>query len=313
MKAKLRFVGPLERTLYLRSLEQLRDLTPAELAVFAQKAQERFFRKGTKIFHMEEGIASLHLIVEGRVRVRGGEHGDTTVGPGRALGLWSLLARSKEGFEAVAETDTISLEVDADSYSDILEDNFSILHHTMRTLAARTLAIRRSTPDGTYFAPAESLPPPPERELDLIERLLYWTRGGAYQRSSMDALIELARNSKEVRFQPGTALWRTGEPSGFVYLILAGTVRCALDDGQRHFRCGPGYPLGNVESLSGEPRWFDAVVAEPVVLLHAETDAFLDVLEDHFQMARDFLAGFAAGLIRLTSQENTVGPKDPEG
>jgi CRP-like cAMP-binding protein len=120
----------------------------------------------------------------------------------------------------------------------------------------------------------------------------------------MDALIELARNSTEVRVGGGKVFWRVAEPSGFIYLILAGTVRCTLDDGQRHFRCGPGYPLGNVESMSGEPRWYDAVAEGPVVALHAETDAFFDVLEDHFRMAIDFLAGTAAGLIRLTTQEN---------
>lgn len=298
MEDKIRFLGPLERTLYLRSLEPFSDMPLGDLAIFAQKARERFFRKGSTILRKEEELASFHHIVEGQVRVQGREYGDRVLGPNHGIGFLSFISRRNIGVDATTETDTTTLEFNGDDFNDILEDSFRILLHTMRAVANRTMSVRKKSVDGEYFAPAENLPPPPDRELDLFERLLYWTRGGAYQHRSMDAMIELAKASKEVRVEEGHRFWSEGQVSGHVKLILAGTVRCTVPDG-RAFRCGPGYPLGNIESMAGQPRWFDAVAEGPMVLLDAETDAFLDVLENHSQMAIDFLAGMAAGLIRI--------------
>ena len=91
-------------------------------------------------------------------------------------------------------------------------------------------------------------------------------------------------------------LWQIGAPSGFMYAILTGRVHCTTEDGTR-FVCGPGYPLGNLESQCGAPRWYEAVTETAVTALRNETDAFLDTIEQHFEMALDFVAMMAASLI----------------
>jgi hypothetical protein len=56
--------------------------------------------------------------------------------------------------------------------------------------------------------------------------------------------------------------------------------------------------VGNLESLAGDPRWFLARAETPLVVLRFETAAFLDQLEDHFDMAVDFMAALASIVLR---------------
>ena len=79
-------------------------------------------------------------------------------------------------------------------------------------------------------------------------------------------------------------------------------MECTVEKSGTRFRAGPGYPLGNLENLAGEPRWYTAVAETPVVALEGASDVFIDVLEDHFEMAQGFLASIATGLITLLQE-----------
>ena len=301
MEDKLRMVSPMERALYLRSLPSLRGLTPEALSLLARNARERSFRKGSALAGPGEKVGSFHLVVEGRVRAEGGEHGGEVLGPREVIGYHSMLALGEEEFSAVAEADTTTLEIDFEDLKDMFEDQFLVLHHEFRAVTGRMLRLRRDIPDGTYLAPAEGILEPPGHRLDLMERVLFLTRGGAFGRSNMDAIVELARTAEEVRFAPGTVLWEKGETSGFFYHVIEGTVRAVVEEG-RAFRAGPGYPIGNLESLAGEPRWYRAGTETDLVALRSETDTTIDLLEDHFEMAMRLLGSFSTGLIRLLEE-----------
>jgi hypothetical protein len=81
-----------------------------------------------------------------------------------------------------------------------------------------------------------------------------------------------------------------------MHVLLDGRVRCVTADGTP-FTCGPDYPLGNLESQCNAPRWYDAVTETEVSALQSDTDAFLDTIEQHFDMAIHFVATMAKGLI----------------
>jgi CRP-like cAMP-binding protein len=298
MDGRIRFVTPFETALYLKRVAPLRDLAPEYLAVVAQQAQERFFRRGDVLFSPGMLVGSFHIVVDGRIRVRGAEHGDTTLGPDETLGLLSLLARWPEGAEAIAETDTRTLEIDADALDEVFEDHFAILQNELRTLSCRMLRERMDTPSGQLFLPEKETTPVPDRELDFMDRLQFMLASPIFTRANIDVLITMTNRTPEVRFDAGATLWRAGDPSGFLYAIVAGRVRCQLPDG-RWFVCGQRYPLGNLESQCGVPRWYDAVAETRVVALHSQTDLFLDLLEDHFEMARGMLSAMATGLITV--------------
>lgn len=300
--------GPLERALYLRTLPELAGLSADDLGIVAQSARIRRFPAGTVLIDPAAPPHAIHAIAKGTVLVHGRGYRGDRIGPGRGVGMLSLLARSA-GLTATAETEVETLEFEADTVLDSYEDHFNLLYHQIRNLARRTLAARRRL---TPRSPLKSWPEPPDygdRDLDLVERLVVIRRASPLPRNSLTAMAEIARLMEEHHFAPGDYLWREGDNSGHLLTIVSGTVRCVPSHGAPAFQCGPGYPLGDTESLSGEPRWFDAVAETATIVLRGDTETYLDVLEDHFEMAADFLAAMASDLLDLLEAEHASREK----
>jgi CRP-like cAMP-binding protein len=117
-------LGPVERVLFLRRVRGFTTLPPADLAVLGECARERVTKRGAALLRAGEPVSAVHLILEGRVRIRrrGRELGIAERGVVVGGGL--LLSRDPEGLEAVAQTDTVTLELDRESVLDALEDRF---------------------------------------------------------------------------------------------------------------------------------------------------------------------------------------------
>jgi CRP-like cAMP-binding protein len=299
MTDRMRFVGPRDLVLYLRSLPALAGLPAAELAVVAQNTRERLYSRGSYLLREGRRVESFYLVVEGR------EYG--VAGPQERVGLLSFLAREETGIDAIAETDVLALEFDADLISNLFEDNFSILLRDLRGTCSQLLEVLRKLPgDLGLPAPAPEGLKCPLRPLDLVERMVLLRQVEHFQKSSLDALAELARQLEEVRFDQGAQLWRQGDRADFLYMVVCGEVECVGDGGRQRFRVGAGFPMGALEALCGRPRWYDATTQTPVVTLRGEVDAFFDILEDHFEVAMDFMAAMAKALIELLGEGRTT-------
>ena len=306
MDRNLRLISPIERAFHMKTLGGLGDIPPADLASISLLAHEHSFAPGAALCRAGERVERVYVIVDGVVHVRGEEHGDDVLGPGQVIGMLTLLTRDDHGIDAVAETDTVTLALRADDLFDAFETDFGLLYSQTRYLATETLRLRRRIPAGTYLPSETHDDDAPIGDVDLVQRLLYMRRGGL-RNANMDALMAMAQQMDTVRFEPGTNLWQIGAPSGCMYVLLAGRVRCTTEDGTP-FTCGPGYPLGNLESQCSAPRWYDAVTETAVVALKSETDTFLDTIEQHFDMAIEFVATMARGLIRRRAEMRQEAP-----
>jgi hypothetical protein len=69
---------------------------------------------------------------------------------------------------------------------------------------------------------------------------------------------------------------------------------------------GPGRPLGVLESVAGEPRWFDAVAETPGVLIEDDVERLIDLFEDNTDVALDYLAWVSRSTLELIERE--LGP-----
>ena len=142
--------------------------------------------------------------------------------------------------------------------------------------------------------------------MSLIEVLLFLrTPGGPFEGSSIDALAELASSVTEVPFPAGHVFWREGDRATRIGLVVEGNVACGSSRGV-FFRVGPGRPLGILESVAGEPRWFDAVAETPGVLLEDDVERLIDLFEDNTDVALDYLAWVSRTTLELIERE--LGP-----
>jgi len=78
--------------------------------------------------------------------------------------------------------------------------------------------------------------------------------------------------------------------------------------------------LGSLDAVAEVPRWFNAVTETPVVALQANMQYLIDVFEDNFAMAMDYLGVQARWLLEifdrsLVSRErlNRMYGCEPEG
>lgn len=298
-----------ERILHLRKAPALGSLPFHDLALVAEPAKERFFPAGKLLLRDGEPISALYFIVEGRVRVTRGGRSFGVLGPGAGIGMIGILARDPEGIRAVAETDAVVLELDSDGFLELLEDHFSILRHVLREFCRDSIDIWSRVPESPLLAPTRSIGAKPARPLDFVERILL-LRQGAFARSSVNALSELSRGLTELRFEAGTTLWTEDEPSGTILLGVDGFVRCSSARRGFEFRSGSGQALGALEALAEASHWYDAVTETPFVALSGHVDALLDVFEDNFEMALDFLGMISRWRMRLLDSLTQQG-EDP--
>ncbi|HZO09733.1 MAG TPA: cyclic nucleotide-binding domain-containing protein [Myxococcota bacterium] len=299
MPEAMRVVPPLERLLHLKRIPLLSGLPTPEIAALADVVQERFFAKGEVVFREDAPATASIFVVEGRLaNLRHGVQVGT-VGPGQGMGGLSVLARAEYGLNVVADEDTLVLELDADAIADVLEDRLAVLQHLLREVSRQALVLlqRHKLDPSTVFP----MPPgdmPGSAQLDLVDRLLLLRRMPVFNRTSITALAELARTMAQVRFEAGTPLWHVGEPAAHLVMICDGSVRATVPGGV-DFTAGPGFPLGALEALGQRPRWYDVVATTPVVGLYGQTDVLVDLFEDNFDMAMDYLAVISRVTLRI--------------
>jgi CRP-like cAMP-binding protein len=299
---KALFVGPLDRVLLLRTLPVLQGLGPVQLAAIAQHAQERFLPRNT-VLHLADGVNdAIHLIVDGEVEVRRQGGPPRTVSSGAAVGFTAMLSRSNPGLEVQVNVDTTTLELDWDAQLDVCEEHFPVLMRYLAYLAGSTVEKLERRP----IADMKSVPLIEAQRfgsrLNLVERVLLLSRSSAFSNGCLDALSELAHHVNETKWNAGEQIWARGDRGDYFLLLASGSMQCRSRPTDS-FGCQAGNVLGMYEALSQGPRWHDAVCRQDTVALKVDIEPFIDILEDHFDLALDFLALLAVNLMALEATD----------
>jgi CRP-like cAMP-binding protein len=294
-----RISGSVERVLLLKRLPMVSTLSGPQLALVAEQIGERFFSKGSALLREGEPPGAIYFPVEGRIHLTSRGRVIGHAGPGLAVGPFHVLARDAQGLGAVAETDTVALELSSDTLFEIFDEHFPILHHVLREVSRQIVEHVVKFPKAVFLlTPSSEGPATPPRELDLVERIFLLRRSPVFLNASISALGQLARGLTEVRMHAGTRLWHEGETTGWGSIIVSGSIRCTSSRGH-DFVASPGIVLGSLDAVAEVPRWFDAVTETPVVALQANLQYLIDVFEDNFAMALDYLAVQASWLLQL--------------
>lgn len=295
-----------EKMLHIRQIPVGAILPPPVLRVIAAHLEERTFAAGSHLMRRGEPIDGLHMLIEGGVALsrEGAPLGELDAP--QTLGFLGILARQDGPYDAIAKEDVRALELETDTLLELFEDHFELLAATLRYLAERLYFDMQELPAEALGIPETNLGPVPERPLDLIERVMFLRTSTGLTQASVNALAVMARQMDEVRIKAGTALWNVGDRAEGVFFILKGALRCKTDDG-REFRYGPGTGAGGVESLAGRARWYAAVAEEDVVGLAGNTVQLMDIFENHFRMAMDFVAMLARAEIGMLARRTTLG------
>ena len=288
-----------ERMLLLKKTPPLDSLPSPLLAIVAEYARERQVAQGTVLLKPGEPPRGIYFVADGRIRVRTRGRDFLMAQRGTGVGGLELLARREPGVEAIAESDALVLEIDADTVTELFEENFAIFHHILRGLSRQLVHLRLAMPEVTLAAAPRPVPVTgADRELDLVERIFFLRQIPPFVSSSITALAELARGVNQMRFDQGVTLWSEGDPARAIFMILSGRVACPSSSGPRVMAV-PGTPLGALESMGEVPRFHGAITETPVIALATDVEMLLDVFEDNMAMGLDYLALIASWISRI--------------
>jgi CRP-like cAMP-binding protein len=301
-----------DKLLYLGRMAWSRTRLPlalGRLSIAAEHVRERAFPRGAALAREGEPMASLYLLVRGRVQVsrRGAVLGQAE--PGSLVGLEAVLSQDHLGLGAIAVTDVLALQVDSDTLVGVLGDEFPLVHEAIGAATRRLLALVRRLPGPRDDSTGLLFPHPADRRMNLVEVLLFLrTPGGPFERSSIDALGELAVAFRQAPFQPGDVFWKEGEPAESIGLVVEGSVACTSSRGASpcSWHVGPGRSLGILEAAAHEPRWYDAVAQTAGILLEQDVEGLTDLFEDNVDVALDYLGWVSRTTLDLI--ERDLGP-----
>ncbi len=127
---------------YVSQLPLLARLPQGDRLALAQRARLRSYKAGTTIFGEGEPGDSLHVVVDGRVRiVAGGPNGEeatvAVVGPGDCFGEFSLLDGLPRSASAIAPVATKTFMVTRDDFVEWVTERPSAALAIMETLSLR--------------------------------------------------------------------------------------------------------------------------------------------------------------------------------
>ena len=295
--AELPLVSPLDRALFLRAQRYLSGVDSSIIAALAGYTVERYFRRGEWLHAEHEPVRSFYFLSEGAVAAtRSGRTVFEIRAPG-GVGLAHVLARNPDPPGSQALVDTSCLEIAVSSYLQILEDRFPLVLQLARTLSRLSLAGEHAGSSCGESPPAVAGPAAPARNLDLVDRIALARRSALFRESNLTVLAELLRGGRVRKLAPGEVLAAHGEQAEALLLVESGTLRAERGGAAHRLEAGC---IGGVHDLfTGAPRE-EALVAETEALvLEIGRGHFIDVLEDHFGLARDLLAHLARRYVEL--------------
>ncbi|MBT8493847.1 MAG: cyclic nucleotide-binding domain-containing protein [Deltaproteobacteria bacterium] len=296
MLNEARDLGLRDRILAMRSLDSFAPLEDESLALVAEHARLCSFRKGEVVTVEGQRPTALFVVLEGSIRVERLGQEVVVVQRARGVGFLSVLAQDDVGVTSVALEDTVCLEIPAAAFLRAMEEDFSLMRNTLRLSAGQLVRDRGSLPVGPERKLVAAAGEYRERELTMVERIIQLRQGPVFSQCNLDAVIELVRRSREVRFEPGDTIFEVGDPSTFSFGIDYGIVRCSSANGDS-VDVGYGFAMGVMDSFAQQPRSYRAVAQTKVVGFRIDSAVFMSVLESYFELAIGLQIGISRQLL----------------
>jgi CRP-like cAMP-binding protein len=126
------------------------------------------------------------------------------------------------------------------------------------------------------------------QKLAAIEKVIFLKSVDIFSHATIEVLGRVAALTEEVDYEPGETIFRKGEPTDAIYIILSGRV--AIEgNGQIVREMTEKQALGTVAALDRNPAVHTATAMDPVYALKLYAQDFDDILSVDFELVRAVL------------------------
>jgi CRP-like cAMP-binding protein len=283
--------GTRARVLFFLSIPELASVKHETLAVLAEAARARSFAKGARVRREGTAVDSVHVLLQGRLDIVRGSTILSSADAPSIVGLVPAMTGEGDGLGLTAASRATVLEIPGSAIRSLMQRDFSLVRTTLCVLSRRILERRGPLPNAEA---SDGVGTWREHELTTTEKLLQLRDTPWGRTTNLDAIAEMARNIKEVRFQAGDVIWAAGDPADAWYRLDYGRVRCEAPTGS--IEIAPGQVLGMLSAYANMGRQYMAVAVTPVIGLQVMLADMLAVLETHELLAAQMTALLARQL-----------------
>ena len=114
----------------------------------------------------------------------------------------------------------------------------------------------------------------------------------------------------EQEIHAGQRLFTEGEPSEFLYFMRDGEIRFLREGGPTWTLRGR-WVIGGFEAIGDRPASHTAVAVRDLRGMRVPASAWLELLEDNFQLARSAVVNASRGLVRIEDRIPSGAPASP--
>ena len=127
-----------------------------------------------------------------------------------------------------------------------------------------------------------------EKRLAAIEKVVFLKSVDIFSHATIEELGRVAALTEEVHYEPGETIFRKGEPTDAIYLILAGRVAIE-SNGQIVREVTEKQAFGTVAALDRNPAVHTVRAMDAVYALKLNAQDFDDILSVDFECVRAVL------------------------
>ena len=124
-----------------------------------------------------------------------------------------------------------------------------------------------------------------QRRLATVEKVIFLKSVDIFSHATIEELGRVAALTEDVHFEPGETIYREGEPTDAIYLILTGRV-VVEGNGDVVREISEKQAFGTVAALDRNPAVHTVKAIDPVYALKLNAQDFDDILSVDFELVR---------------------------
>lgn len=291
-------------------------VTPPAAVVRAlvEAMREVHYAAGTTVYKEGDESDKAIFVAEGEVQSSTARSEPWVLGNGSVVGVLDINLQRRRARTVVATTDVVAMEIDAEPWLEVLEDNVDYSNATRRMTSSTMHDIMLGlAPDGGVLKPARTR----ASELmsvraSVVDRLVVLKSTIFFDRASIQAVVELAEACEAVRIPKGELVVAPGAGAHHILVVAGGLV-----EAERRLSPSLVMRYGEGDVVLGSACFCSALgeyavrAIEDSVVLKLRQEVIDDVAEDHFDVVRSILRGMAIDRERAMDERARRQAKRP--
>ena len=254
---------------------------------------DRVFHRGQQMHAAGAAPEHVFFMRGGQVRIDRPSGATWTYLGNWLVGSYEAITDRPYTSTATAIADFSALSIRATDWSALMEDSMQLVRRALMRTARGIAGLEDRFVDALPTRPNVAWWAPPAGPWGVVERLALLADVRMLRGAGVQVLADLAAASREVSWQPGEVLLKRHVPRSDLFIIGEGDVEATRVDPARVHPYGPGDLVCGAAAMGDASLHWEVTATTPVRGVACGIDAWFDLMEEHYELARSTFMALA--------------------